>query len=188
MKLQNQQGFTLIELLVVVLIIGILAAVALPQYQKAVEKSRVAEARLLISNMQKNIDTYLLEHGYPADEWDVVEFLGATISNEYGNFTQAQTVLDFNSGLNCSSVSAEGDGFCDDASFVYMATCIATGCSINAFRKMSSWKADNFAAGTGAEGIEYTLSSTKNSLADAWNMLHCTDNINVQQGKCATLL
>ena len=55
-------GFTLIELLVVVLIIGILSAVALPQYQKTVLKSRAAEAWSNLKAIDTAIKTYCLEN------------------------------------------------------------------------------------------------------------------------------
>ena len=61
--LKNYKGFTLLEMLVVVLIIGILAGIALPQYRKAVIKARLAEADIAINTMMKNIDLYLLANG-----------------------------------------------------------------------------------------------------------------------------
>ena len=54
------KGFTLIELLVVVLIIGILSSVALPQYQKSVDKSRAAAVWPVLKTMSQAVNVCML--------------------------------------------------------------------------------------------------------------------------------
>ena len=65
-----KKGFTLIELLVVVLIIGILSAVALPQYQKTVVKARAAELQTIVRSLLTAQSAFFMANGEYADNLD----------------------------------------------------------------------------------------------------------------------
>ena len=111
MKWLNKKGFTLLELLVVVLIIGILSAIAIPQYKKAVEKAYLSEALANVSSIQKAMDIYVLANGYPTDNSYVYFF---------NNNPTASLDLDFENTLKCSRYICYSDfftyyGYCSKA-------------------------------------------------------------------------
>ena len=117
----NKRAFTLMELLVVVLIIGILAAVAVPQYQKAVKKAYLAEWATYLNGYTKAIDVWLLANGYPAEE-DIIEFTGTSTSPRI----HADLDLDF----SCAPVSERANQCRTKVGSIH-AGCSAGGCWTN---------------------------------------------------------
>lgn len=62
--MRNKKGFTLIELMIVVVIIGILAALAIPRFMAASRKAKIAEARGVLSQIHTAASVYYEEHGF----------------------------------------------------------------------------------------------------------------------------
>lgn len=99
------KGFTLIELLVVVLIIGILASVALPMYNKAVAKAQLAQVLLQARSIRNDIQIYRLANGaWPKnlDEltvWDYIDEKGVAHIGKVSYTNQNSAYMTTNSPL-----------------------------------------------------------------------------------------
>ena len=95
--MQKNAAFALIELLVVVLIIGILAAVALPQYTKAVIKARVAEVQPMLRALQLAQERYYLANGVYAEKAEDLD-IGIDGADKYDIQMSSNRVITFYPG------------------------------------------------------------------------------------------
>jgi len=83
---KQQSGFTLIELMIVVAIIGILAAIAVPQYQNFMARSQAAESVVMLGGARTAIEDVVVDTGtFPT--FDELTALSVNIAGSYGNIT-----------------------------------------------------------------------------------------------------
>ena len=163
MKSEKNAAFTLIELLVVVLIIGILAAVAVPQYQKAVEKSRIVRLLPQLRSLKDQLEVYYMANGsYPAD--NAIETTDISISGcshiGSGMFNCGNYGFDYNGippHAEPNVVACTGDAACQESLSGEGET-----------RTKLRWYLDNTSVRNKKE-CESKIRGLCNSLAGIWN-------------------
>jgi general secretion pathway protein G len=120
---RRNSGFTLVEILIVVIILGILAAIVIPQFTNASTEARQNSTTSLLQTLRSQIELYKLQHGdqLPSlvTSWDPLTTQTTYAGSNYGPYLQ-QTPVNPMNGL--STVVAGSGNATSDAGFVFDTT------------------------------------------------------------------
>ncbi|MEM1012032.1 MAG: prepilin-type N-terminal cleavage/methylation domain-containing protein [Planctomycetota bacterium] len=126
------KGFTLVEILIVVIILGILAAIVVPQFSDASENARKKSVTSQLQTLRSQVELYKLEHRdeFPTDDgtvtgtwdWDMLTGTSVVDGNTYGPYLQAEPKNSLNGNSTVANAAASGVGFVIDANGKLFAT------------------------------------------------------------------